>query len=323
VHYLKLPNGIPSRDCISRLLTRLKPESFQACFREWIASIASAVTDTTSSPVKRLIAIDGKTCRGSHDKNKGLGALHVVSAWASEEGLALGQVATEEKSNEITAIPVLLKQLSLADAIVTIDAMGCQKEIVDQIVEDHGVAVIAVKGNQPKLHEAIKTHFREHLEKDFEEMTYRCHETEEKGHGRNEQHNYFLSKVDKDWPLAKDWPKVKAIGYAGRYSIDKDGNDVFEIRYYISTRYLSGKRFAEAVRGHWGIESMHWSLDVTFCEDDHRARERSLVNNLSWLRRFAISLLKQRDDKDSMKGRMLQCAYNTNILAEVLGLQQI
>lgn len=321
--YLALPRGIPSRDCIRRVLTHLVPESFQKCFQAWVADLATAALDASASPVSRLIAIDGKTCRGSHDKNKSLGALHVVSAWASEEGLALGQVATEEKSNEITAIPVLLKQLSLKDTIVTIDAMGCQKEIVEQIVADGGVAVIAVKKNQPTLYAAIESHFREHLETDFEEMTYRCHETEETGHGRTDQHNYFLAKVPKEWPLAKAWPGVKAIGYAGRYSIDKDGHDVFEIRYYIVTRYLSGKRFAEAVRGHWGIESMHWTLDVTFREDDHRARERALVNNLSWLRRFAISLLKQRDDKDSLRGRMLQCGYNPRILADVLKLKAI
>src|SRR3954447_19704591 len=178
--HLCLPNGIPSRDCIRRLLVTLKPESFQRCFQAWIAD-AIPLDDATSG---RLIAIDGKTCRRSHDAAKGLGALHIVSAWATEEGIALGQVATDAKSNEITAIPLLLGQIDLAGTLITIDAMGCQREIVKQVVAGGGDCVIAVKDNQPKLLAAIQTPFFDHLEGDLEDLRPRHHETHEDGHGR-------------------------------------------------------------------------------------------------------------------------------------------
>ena len=322
--YLQLPNGIPSRDCIRRILIALKPQAFQSCFSDWIQDTLPQNTDPavkSAKPAKRLIAIDGKTCRSSHDDAKHLGSLHLVSAWASEEGLALGQVATEDKSNEITAIPLLLKQIPLANTIVTIDAMGCQKAIVEQIVTDGGDAVIAVKKNQPKLHNAIESYFAEAIARDLEDLTYRHHETTASGHGRTDGRLYFLAKVPKDFACGKEWPWVKAIGYAARSTQTADGRESFEVRYYLSTRYLSGKRFAEAVRGHWSIESMHWVLDVTFREDDHRTRERVMGNNLSWLRRFAVSVLKRHPIDDSIRGKMLRCGYSPHFLAEVLGFQ--
>ena len=319
--YLKLPNGIPSRDCIRRILIAIEPEAFQRCFAAWTIQFSIARTDDSETPPKRLIAIDGKTCRGSHDDSKFLGPLHLVSAWASEEGLALGQVATEEKSNEITAIPLLLQQILLEDAIVTIDAMGCQKAIVEQIVDRGGDAVIAVKNNQPKLFEAIESHFEEQLKRDFEDLQYRHFESHESGHGRTDDRSYFVTEVPKDFAPSKDWPCVKAIGYTVRHCVHDDGLESTKVRYYILTRYLSGKRFAEAVRGHWGIESMHWILDVTFREDDHRTRERVMGNNLSWLRRFAVGLLKRHPAQDSIRGKMLSCGYSTDFLAEVLGFK--
>jgi predicted transposase YbfD/YdcC len=314
---LVLANGIPSRDCIRRLLIALKPEAFQQCFQNWIAQALPADAGADG----RLIAIDGKTCRRSHDAAHHLGPMHIVSAWASEEGLALGQVATEEKSNEITAIPELLQRLSLTDTIVTIDAMGCQKDIVEQVVAGGGDCVIAVKGNQPKLHAAIASFFRQQIDRDFEDVKYRHAETIDEGHGRTDERAYYLAKIPRDFAPADDWPDVKAIGYAIRLTTHDDGREACEIRYYISTRYLSGKRFAEAVRSHWAIEAMHWVLDVTFREDDSRTRERTLGNNLSWLRRFAVTLLKQHPIHDSTRGKMLRCGYSTEFLAEVLELQ--
>jgi predicted transposase YbfD/YdcC len=318
---LKLIKGLPSRDCIRRILIAIKPETFQRCFQDWTASLAASNSDASTKPAKRLIAIDGKACRGSHDDDQFNGPLHLVSAWASEEGLALGQVAAEDKSNEITAIPLLLKQISLKNTIVTIDAMGCQKEIVAQIVKDGGDAIIAVKKNQPKLFLAIESFFREQLARDFEDLQYRHFESTERGHGRVDDRAYFLAKVPKDFAPSKEWPQVKAIGYAVRYTIHDDGQESTEVRYYISTKYVSGKRFAEGVRNHWSMESMHWVLDVTFREDDHRTRERVMGNNLSWLRRFAISLLKHHPADDSIRGKMLRCGYSTEFLTEVLGLQ--
>jgi predicted transposase YbfD/YdcC len=315
--FLPLANGIPSRDCLRRLLLALQPQAFQKCFQDWI----SQAIQTDEGGPARLIAIDGKTCRRSHDAANGLGALHIVSAWASEEGIALGQVATEEKSNEITAIPLLLKQIDLPNSVITIDAMGCQKEIARDIVEGGGDFVIAVKDNQPKLREAIAAYFQEHLERDLEGLRYRHHETTDQGHGRLDERSYFLTRIPTDFAVKEAWPWVKAIGFSVRVSRHADGSETDEVRYYILSRYLSGKRFGEAVRGHWGIESMHWVLDVTFREDDSRTRERTLGNNLSWLRRFAVTLLKRHPIKDSLRGKMLRCMMNTDFLAEVLTLQ--
>ena len=315
--FLTLPNGIPSRDCIRRLVMALKPEAFQKCFQNWITH----AIPTDDGSTARLVAIDGKTCRRSHDASQHLGPLHIVSAWASEEGIALGQVATEEKSNEITAIPQLLGQIDLANSLITIDAMGCQKEIARDIVDGGGDFVISVKDNQPKLRVAIETYFEKHLERDLEDLKYRCHETSDAAHGRIDERSYFLTKVPADFAVKKEWPWVKAIGYSLRVTQHADGRETDETRYYILSRYLSGKRFSEAVRGHWGIESMHWVLDVNFREDDSRTRERTLGNNLSWLRRFAVTLLKRHPVNDSLRGKMIRCMMNTAFLTEVLTLQ--
>lgn len=317
--FLSLPNGVPSRDCIRRLLMALQPESFQKCFQAWIAE---AVQVAESGPT-RLIAIDGKTCRRSHNAAQGLGALHIVSAWATEEGIALGQVATEAKSNEITAIPQLLKQIDLTNSLITIDAMGCQKEIAEEISEAGGDFVIAVKDNQPTLRQAIEGYFEDHLDRAVEDLQYRIHETTDNGHGRIDERSYFLTKIPVNFAVKKEWPWVKAIGYSLRLTRHADGSETDEVRYYIASRYLSGKRFSEAVRGHWGIESMHWVLDVNFREDDSRTRERTLGNNLSWLRRFAVTLLKRHPQKDSLRGKMIRCMLNTTFLTEVLTLNQL
>ena len=206
--------------------------------------------------------------------------MHIVAAWASEEGVALGQVATEEKSNEITAIPQLLEQIDLKNTLITIDAMGCQKDIVQQIVEGKGDCVLAVKDNQPKLKAAVESFFDEQIARDFEDLRYRHHETRDEGRGRIDERAYYLAKTPRDFAPSADWPQVKALGYALRFTQYPDGRETCEVRYYILTCNLSGKRFAEAVRGHWSIESMHWVLDVTFREDDSRSRERTLGDNL-------------------------------------------
>ena len=315
--FLPLPNGIPSRDCIRRVLVALQPEAFQRCFRDWISGALGADGDGPA----RLIAIDGKTLRRSHDTAHGLGPLHIVSAWASEHGIALGQVAAAEKSNEITAIPLLLKQIELAKAVITIDAMGCQKDIARDIVAGGGDFVIAVKDNQPKLSTAIGGLVEKHLEGELEALKHRHHETDEHGHGRRDERFYVVVQVPPDFAAKEEWPWIKAIGTAVRITTHPDGSQSDEVRYYMLSRFLSGQRFAEAVRSHWGIESMHWVLDVTFREDESRTRERTLANNLSWLRRFAVTLLKRHPIKDSIRGKMIRCLMNTQFLDEVLGLQ--
>jgi predicted transposase YbfD/YdcC len=317
--HLALPNGIPSRDRIRRLLSALKPEAFQSGFR---ARLRDAIAADAGHP-GRLVAIDGKTCRRSHDAANGLGALHIVSAWASEEGIAPGQVAVDAKSNEITAIPQLLGQVELAGALITIDAMGCQKDIVEQIVTGGGDGAIAVKDNQPKLLAAIRGFFLDHLERDQEDLRYRYHEALDARHGRIDERSYYLARVPRDFAAAKDWPWVKAIGLGVRITRHADGTESDEVRYDLSSCYLGGKRFGEAVRGHWGIEAMHWVLDVNSREDESRPRERTLGNNLSWPRRFAVTLLKRHPDKDSLRGKMMSCMLNTDDLTQVLLLQHV
>lgn len=315
--FLTLPNGIPSRDCIRNLLMALQPEAFQTCFRDWIAH---AIVTADGGPA-RLVAIDGKTLRRSHDATRGLGPLHIVSAWATEHGIALGQVATEEKSNEITAIPVLLQQIELKKTLITIDAMGCQKDIARDIVAGGGDFVIAVKDNQPKLAAAIATVVEKHLEGELRALRHRSHQTDVRGHGRRDERFYWVAQVPPDFAAKDEWPWVKAIGTAVRITTHADGTQTDEVRYYMLSRFVSGTRFGQAVRGHWGIESMHWVLDVTFGEDQTRTRQRILANNLSWLRRFAVTLLKRHPEKDSIRGKMVRCLMDTAFLNEVLTLQ--
>ena len=235
----------------------------------------------------------------------------------------MGQVATEHKSNEITAIPLLLEQIDLKHAVITIDAMGCQKAIVEQIAAGGGEFVIAVKDNQPKLLEAIQNEFYDQIDRDLEDLQYRLYETRDERHGRIDERSYAITKVPSDFAVKADWPWVKAIGYSVRVTRRADGTETSDVRFYICRRYMSGKRFAEAVREHWGIESMHWVLDVTFREDDSRTRERTLGNNLSWLRRFAVTLLKRHPAKDSIRGKMISCGLNPAFLTEVLMPQTV
>ena len=316
---LALPNGIPSRDCIRRVLSALKPEAFQACFQSWIASLVSE-----DEGMRTMIAIDGKTMRRSHDRAAGLGPLHLVSAWASEHGLALGQVATEEKSNEITAIPELIDRIDVKGAIVTIDAMGCQKAIAKKIVDAKGDYVLAVKDNQPKLHEAIKGLFSDERQGELLKMPHRKHQTSEKGHGRSDERCYVLAKIPRNSLLKDQWPGIKAVGMAVRITEKRDGTTSGDVRYFITSCYLSGKRFAQAVRGHWGIEnSLHWVLDVTFDEDRSRTRKRRIADNLSWLRRFAISLLKRHPSNHSIKGKSQIAGWSNEFLMQVLMVQGV
>ena len=314
---LELPNGIPSRDCLRRVLSALKPQAFQECFQRWIAECFTGDPEDSH----RTIAIDGKTMRRSHDRANGLGPLHLVSAWVSEQGISLGQIATEEKSNEITAIPELIDQIDIQGAVVTIDAMGCQKAIAKKIVGAGGDFVLAVKDNQPTLHQATQEYFAKLLS-DTNSASHRYHHTHDISHGRTDDRYYYLAPLPDGFVCQSQWPSVKAIGMAIRITENRDGKTTKDVRYFIVSRYLSGKQFAQSVRGHWAIEnSLHWVLDVTFNEDQSRARERTLANNLSWLRRFGISLLKQHPAKDSIKGKSQIAGWNNDFLAQVLAVQ--
>ena len=323
--HLALPHGVPSHDTIGRVLIALRPAVFQACFAGWIEAIMKARLHANGEEVAREdvtsarhIAIDGKTLRRSHDRRKGLGALHLVSAWAVECGISLGQLATEEKSNEITAIPQLLDQVELKGSIVTIDAAGCQKEIAAKIVAGGGDYCLGLKGNQGNLHEAVTARFAAMVLDDFSAHHVDMLEYQEKKHGREDHYAYYQFAVPEDLPGREQWKKLKTLGVARRWS--KCGEkETSDLRFYISSLPLDVKRFASAARGHWGIEnSLHWCLDVTFREDESRLRERNLTNNIAWLKRFAISLLKQVPDKLSVAMRRRCCGWNEDYLAQVL-----
>jgi predicted transposase YbfD/YdcC len=314
---LDLPNGVPRKDVFRRVLSLLNPAAFQTCFAAWLQALReqAAVATEIDQPV---LAVDGKTARRSHDRRKGLGALHSVSVWASEFGLSLGQVACADKSNEITAIPELLKLVDIQGAIITIDAMGTQKAIAAQIIEQKADYVLALKGNQETLHDAVIDYIDRQLENDFAGIDVRQHTTTETAHGRDETRCYTHLPVPSDLPNADQWKGLKSIGVAISACV-RDGKETIEKRYYLSSLPVGVKRFARAVRGHWGIEnSCHWSLDMTFREDESRIRDRNLRENFAWLSRFLLSLLKQHPSKNSVIGKRRGCAWNDNFLLEVL-----
>jgi len=314
---LPLPNGIPRKDVYRRVLAALKPDAFQACFANWLKSLREAA-QAGSGIEQPILAVDGKTLRRSHNRSQGLGALHSVSVWASDCGLTLAQVATDEKSNEITAIPELLKLVDLRGAIITIDAMGTQRAIAKQIVDGQGDYVLALKGNQGNLYQAAVDYIDAQIENDFADVDSRRHVTVEKGHGRQERRITIQMPAPKSLPGFGRWAGLKTIGIVVLLC-QRDGKETSEIRYFISSLAMGVKRFARAVRGHWGIEnSCHWSLDFTYREDESRIRDECLRENMAWLNRFTLSLLKQHPGKDSIIMKRRACGWSDEFLTEVL-----
>lgn len=312
---LDLPNGIPRKDVFRRVLMALKPAAFQACFTNWLRSLRAKAADETG--VKQpVFAVDGKTLRRSHDRDKGVGALHSVSVWASEYGLSLGQMACAEKSNEITAIPELLRLVDIKGAIITIDAMGTQKAIAEEIVAGGAHYVLALKGNQETLHQTVINYIDDQLEGDL--ANAQEHVTKEKSHGREEERTYLQLPVPEKRPTFMAWKRLKSIGMVTSCCV-RDGKETVEVRYYISSLDVDVKRFARAVRGHWGIENTcHWSLDMTFREDESRTRERQLRENFAWLNRFVLSLLKQHPGRQSLVMKRRSCGWSEDFLMEVV-----
>jgi predicted transposase YbfD/YdcC len=314
---LPLPHGVPRKDVFRIVLTRLHPQLFQACFTKWLKALRLLALDRQEIECP-VYGIDGKTHRRSHDRAKGLGALHSVSVWASELGLSLGQVACADKSNEITAIPELLRLVDVEGAIITIDAMGTQKAIAQQIVEGKADYVLALKGNQETLHDAVIAYVSKHMENDFADVKARQHIVTEKLHGHLETRIYTHLPVPKDLPMLKDWAGLKSVGVAVR-CYEKDGKEYADVRYYISSLRVGVKQFARAVRQHWGIENgCHWTLDMTFREDESRIRGPRIRQNFAWLNRLALSLLKQHPSKDSIALKRQLCGWDDNFLFEVL-----
>jgi predicted transposase YbfD/YdcC len=315
VQVLDLPNGVPRKDVFRRVLMVLKPAAFQAGFASWLRSLRTQAVAQTGVE-QPVLAVDGKTSRRSHDRGKELGALHSVSVWASEYGLSLGQVACAEKSNEITAIPELLSLVDIKGAIITIDAMGTQKTIAQRIVEGGADYVLALKGNQGTLHQAVIEAIDEQLEGDLAEAQEQV--TTEKGHGRQERRTYLQLPAPEELPGFLRWKGLKSIGLVTSCCL-RDGKETIEVRYYISSLEVDVKQFARAVRGHWSIENgCHWSLDMTFREDESRIRERQLRENFAWLNRFALSLLKQHPGRQSVVMKRRSCGWSDAFLMEIV-----
>jgi predicted transposase YbfD/YdcC len=312
---LELPNGIPRKDVFRRVLMTLRPGAFQACFANWLNSLRATAAAATGVD-QPVFAVDGKTARRSHDRKNGLGALHSVTVWASEFGLSLGQVACAEKSNEITAIPELLRLVDIKGAIITIDAMGTQKAIAAQIINGEADFVLALKGNQGTLHQAIIEHIDEQL--DGELAGAREHVTTEKGHGREETRTYLQLPAPKSLPGFAQWKGLKSIGVVTSCCL-RDGKETIEVRYYISSLAVSVKKFAHAVRSHWNIENgCHWVLDLTYREDESRIRHKTLRENMAWLNRFTLSLLKQHPGRNSIAMKRRSCGWSEDFLLEVV-----
>jgi predicted transposase YbfD/YdcC len=314
---LDLPNGVPRKDVFRRVLALVNPAAFQACFATWLQTLRAAAAAEAGID-QPILAVDGKTARRSHDRKNGLGALHSVSVWASEFGLSLGQVACAEKSNEITAIPELLRFVDIKGAIITIDAMGTQKAIAAQIVSQGADYVLALKGNQETLHNAVIDYIDKQIANEFADIDVRQHTTKETAHGREEIRNYFHMAAPCDLAELELWKGLKSIGVAVS-ACTRNGKETVETRYYISSLPVGVKRFAHAVRSHWGIENgCHWTLDMTFREDESRIRDEHMRENFAWLNRLALSLLKQHPGKDSIIMKRRSCGWNENFLLEVL-----
>jgi len=306
--FLRLPEGIPSHDTFERVFDRLDPKAFQACFRAWMQALHEALGLSQ-------IAIDGKTLRGSAASD--LKGLHLVSAWATANCLSLGQVAVEEKSNEIPAIPKLLELLDVYGALVTIDAMGCQKEIAAKIVERGGDYVLTVKDNQPALFAEIQDCFEKALEQDFAGLEHDSHTTKDQSHGRQET-RYYHTIADPDLPSKEHWAGLRVIGMCCS-ECTRDGKETSEVRFFIGSRKAKAKVYGNAFRSHWGIENkLHWQLDVSFAEDRNRVTKRHGAENLALVRRLAVSLLKQHPDKRSIACKRLLAALDPAFLEDVL-----
>ena len=311
--FLELPNGIPSHDTFARVFARIDPQQFHNCFLSWIKSI-NKITEG------EVIAIDGKTLRHSYDKGKDKGAIHMVSAWATSNKLVLGQCKVEEKSNEITAIPELIKVLDIAGCLVTIDAMGCQKEIVKSIAEKSGEYIIALKKNQGNLYKNVEEIFKEAISKGFEGFKYSEFHTKEDKHGREEiRHYLMLSDIEERIDTDKKWVNLQSVGMV-EYIRKVNGKTKVETGYYISSLTNNAKLLGESVRTHWGIEnSLHWVLDVAFREDDCRIRKDNAPQNFAVIRHIAVNLLgKEKSQKLGTKSKQFCAGWDDEYLEKIL-----
>lgn len=311
--FLELPHGIPSHDTFGRVFSRLDPDQLEQCFQKWMQGLARRSGG-------ELIALDGKTLRRSFDKAGHKAAIHMVSAWSQANHLTLGQLATDAKSNEITAIPKLLKMLDISDSVVTIDAMGCQKAIAQQIVEQQGHYVLQVKGNQETLHDLVKDTFDELTGRGIPGVPYSFHEEVDGGHGRVETRRIWTTEWTDWYPQRRDWAGLRSfVCVESERTIN--GQTSTDRRYYISDLDgVDARTMLEYVRGHWGIENqLHWSLDVTFREDTLRNRIGHSAENFSRIRRLALNLLRRdKTCKNGLKGKRLKACLKQDYLLRIV-----
>lgn len=302
--YYPFENGIPSHDTIGRLFSLLDPAIFKDCFINWIKAIQEKIPE--------LIAIDGKTIRHSFDKANNKPAIHMLSAFASNARLVLGQTKVDAKTNEITAIPELLDLLVIKGSIITIDAMGCQKEIAKKIIEKNADYIFGLKGNQGDLHENIETYFNDKT------LSFDCYEETDKGHGRIEIRKIYVSSSI-DWlEQKKDWKGLSSIIKVESTRILQD-KQTTEYRYYISSLKTSPQRMLQAIRSHWGIEnSLHWILDLTFREDECRIRKKNAPENMAIIRHIVFNILQHADSKISIRRRKKKAGWSDEYLENVL-----
>jgi predicted transposase YbfD/YdcC len=305
--FLPLENGIPSPDTFSRVFAKLDPDAFARAFGRWMMAACQA---TGLLPV----AVDGKSVRAAK-MSTATGCLHLVSAWATANRLTLGQVAVAEGSNEVAAIPELLRVPDLKGAIVTIDAAGCPVENAELIRDGGGHYLLAVKGNQPSLQQAVEAVFDRAVEADFEGVKHDGHESVGGGHGRHEER--YVTVIYDPQGLPEAWPDVKAVIQVNREREVK-GENSSTTHYYLTSHAGTAEELAAAIRGHWGIESMHWVLDVVFREDDSRVRQGHAGANLAMLRKVALALLKRAPGKRTTPNKRLMAGWDENYLIQVL-----
>ncbi len=310
--FLELSNGIPSHDTFGRIFSLISPSAFQRCFQSWIQTVATLTSG-------EVVAIDGKCLRRSHDRSSNKAAIHMVNAWASRNRVTIGQFKTDEKSNEITAIPQLLSILELEGCIVTIDVMGCQTKIASAIVDKGADYVLALKDNQGNLAEDVKLHFEEAIQYGIDDYAIETYESVNGGHGRIETRKCYTCS-DIGWLEAKaKWTGLKTIVRIDSER-DVDGKIGNDTRYYITSLENDPKRILEAIRSHWGVESSHhWVLDVAFREDESRIRKGYAAENFSVLRNIAANLLRnEMSSKRGIKGKRLKAGWNNGYLVKVL-----
>ena len=316
--FLALPNGIPSHDTFNRVFGLLKPQEFSDCFMYWTQGLRRTLS-------REVVAVDGKCVRRSYDQAQGRGPIHLVNAWALENRLVLGQVKTDTKSNEITAVPELLRKLELSGCIVTLDAMGCQKSIATEIRNADADYVLALKGNQGTAHHAVKTFLEDAQKRQFKGVEHDFAQTIEKAHGRIETRRYWVTEQIQWFTDLEQWEGLRSVGMVEATREFPDGRMSTERRFYLSSLEANAQEFARAVRGHWAVENqLHWTLDVSFGEDQCRVRAGHAAENLAILRKMTLNILKRDTQKKrGIKGKQKNASWDHNYLLSLLTSQNL